>query len=208
MVVAIATVMTHILLTAQRTELTPSECIAQHAEVFAVFDAATQDSGNVSYGVRNGNERLFVKTAGAPEHDRPLLSYEERVALLRNAIRLAGSMADPALPVLRNVVESPHGPLLVYEWVDGELLRRKAAPDSPFARFVKLPARERVGALDVVFRVHVALEARGWIASDFYDGCLIYDFAAQRMHVIDLDNYQAGANDTRMSIHTGAPGPE
>jgi len=185
--------MLHEVLTAERTDLAPGEFVARYGDVFAVFDAATQDSGNVSYGVSAGPGRLFVKTAGSPDA-QPHLSHDERVALLRNAIRLARTVPDPAMPVLRNVVESPRGPLLVYEWAEGELVgtpsSRRSDPGSAFSRFRGLPRHERTAALDVVFRLHVNLAAQGWIASDFYDGCLIYDFATRRMHVVDLDTYR------------------
>lgn len=182
------------LLIAERTDLTPHAFVAHHAEVFAVFDATTQDSGNVSYGARVGEERFFIKTAGSPDDARPFLAHGARVALLRNAVGLARVVSDPALSALRNVVESVEGPLLVYEWADGELVGTSAArrtdPTSAFARFRSLDPRERAAALDVVFRLHVKLAQRGWIASDFYDGSLIYDFARRRMHVVDLDSYR------------------
>lgn len=184
------------LLTAAQTNLTSSEFVVHCGEVFAVFGAETQDSGNVSYGVRVQTERLFVKTAGDPSNARPLLSHRERIALLRNAIALNHAISDAALPLLRNVVEASDGPLLVYQWLDGELLHvssaRRTNPASAFARFRALPAAESVAALDVVFRLHVNLARHGWIASDFYDGCLIYDFEQRRMHVVDLDTYHLG----------------
>ena len=188
------------LLTAEHTDLEPHDFVARNADVFAVFDATTQDSGNVSYGARFGEERLFIKTAGSPG-DRSFLSHDARVALLRNAVRLARSVSDPALPVLRHIVESAEGPVLVYEWVDGELVgtsaSRRSDPASPFARFRSLDPHERATALYAVFRVHVKLAERGWIASDFYDGSLIYDFARRQIHVVDLDSYRDApfAND-------------
>lgn len=182
------------LLIAERTELRARELVAQHGEIFAVFDASTQDSGNVSYGVRVGDERLFVKTAGDPQNSSAYLSHGERVALLRNAVRFASAVSDAALPKLRNVVESSEGPLLVYEWVDGELVgtsrARRSDPASAFARFRGLPTRELVSALDTVFRLHANLADLGWIACDFYDGSLLYDFARREMHLVDLDNYR------------------
>ncbi|HEX6052419.1 MAG TPA: hypothetical protein VFZ21_24310 [Gemmatimonadaceae bacterium] len=182
------------LLSARQTDLRPSALLAQHADVFAVFDARTQDSGNVSYGAQVGGDRLFIKTAGSPDNPRPYLAHDARVALLRSAARLARSVSDPALPALRNVIESPEGPLLVYEWVDGELVgvsrSRRDDPTSSFARFKALDANERMAALDAVFRLHVKLAERGWIASDFYDGSLIYDFARRRIYVVDLDSYR------------------
>lgn len=181
-------------LTTPRTPLAAAAFVARYGDVFAVFDAATQDSGNVAYGVRAGGERLFVKTAGDRDDPRPFLSHGERVALLRNGVRLARSTAHPALPPLRQVVEADDGPLVVYGWVDGELVgaarARRDDPASAYARFRALGAPEAVAALDVVFELHVALAGRGWIACDFYDGSLIYDFAARRIHVVDLDHYR------------------
>ena len=182
------------LLTAERTNLTPHVFVSQHADVFAVFDARTQDSGNVSYGARVGEECVFIKTAGSPDDPRPFLRHHARIDLLRNAVRLARSVSDPALPPLRNVIESPEGPVLVYEWVEGELVgttrSRRTDPTSAFARFRALDPGERAAALDVVFRLHVKLANQGWIASDFYDGSLIYDFVLRRMSVVDLDSYR------------------
>lgn len=184
------------LLTTTRTDLPAPDFVARHGEVFAVFDAATQDSGNISYGVRVGDARLFVKTAGDPHGLHPHLSHADRLALLRNATQLARSVTHAALPELRNVVESSDGPLLVYTWVAGELLgttrARRSDPASAYARFRGLPTTAAIVALDSVLALHAELARRGWIASDFYDGSLLYDFTAGTMHVVDLDHYRRG----------------
>ncbi len=161
------------LLTIERTDLPARDFVAQHCEVFAIFDANTQDSGNVSYGVRQGDERIFVKTAGLADA-HAFLSYDQRVALLRNAIRLARLVSDATLPALRNVIECVDGPLLAYTWAEGELLgtvqSRRSHPASAFVRFRALPLVEGAHALDAVFRLHVKLARQGFIANDFYDG--------------------------------------
>jgi|SRR5262245_21609468 len=164
--------------------------------VFAEFGAPTQDSGNVSYGVQIGSERYFVKTAGRPEDQSPFLNHAARVALLRNAVRLSVSLRHPTLPRLDRVIESPSGPLLVYQWLDGELLHapraRRDDPESAFQRFRSLPATMIQGRLDAIFDLHNELAGAGWIAVDFYDGCLIYDFKAGRLGIVDLDTYREG----------------
>lgn len=163
-------------------------------EVFAEFGAKTQDSGNVSYGVLVGDKRFFVKTAGYVTDSKPFLSHTERVALLRNAVRLARSCSHPALPKLYRVIESPAGPMLVYEWLDGELLGAKRDlrddPRSSYQRFRRLPAERIQECLDVVFNLHRELVRLGWIAVDFYDGCMIYDFSSGRLGIVDLDMYK------------------
>lgn len=196
------------LLATTDTSLTPHTFVTEHAEIFAVFDARTQDSGNVSYGVRVGEQRLFIKTAGSPNDDKPYLRHDGRVELLRNAARLARSVSDATLPALRNVVESAEGPLLVYDWVDGDLIgtshARRSDPSSAYSRFRALDPRERTSALDAVFRLHVNLASAGWIASDFYDGSLIYDFERRVMHVVDLDSYVCGAFTNHMGRMFGS----
>lgn len=159
-------------------------------EVFATFDM--QESGNVSYGVREGDRRYFVKTAGRvddPEH-------AARVALLRNAVVIATSCAHRALSKLDHVIESEAGPLLVYDWFDGELLGvpslQRDDPASSFARFRALPARRIAAALTTIYELHAQLARAGWVAADFYDGCLMYEFASDEVRVIDLDMYSRG----------------
>src|SRR5688572_3179607 len=123
------------LFATERTESAPGDFLRAGTEVFAVFD--TQDSGNVSYGVLVGQERFFVKTAGSPKDTKPLLPFAERVALLRNAILVAGAVSHDATPKLRHVIESTEGPLLVYDWAEGELVgtkrARRADPASSYA---------------------------------------------------------------------------
>jgi serine/threonine-protein kinase len=46
--------------------------------------------------------------------------------------------------------------------------------------------------MDTVFDVHRDLARIGWVASDFYDGCLLYDFARKTLRLIDLDTYNMG----------------
>jgi serine/threonine-protein kinase len=104
--------------------------------------------------------------------------------LLEAARRLAASIDHPALPRLHAVLASAWGPMLVYDWVPGELLHAPSAqrgdPANAHQRFRRLPVSQVAAALDVVLDAHVALCAAGWIACDFYDGAMIY-FAGRRL---------------------------
>ena len=117
--------------------------LAGVGRLFARFDSRTQDSGNVSFGLEAGGRRWFVKTAGDPASPA-FLNHAERVVLLGNAEQLARDFAHPALPALRAVAASAWGPMLVYDWADGELLHapaeRRGDPASAFQRFRRLPA--------------------------------------------------------------------
>jgi serine/threonine protein kinase len=188
--------MPHAILDCDVISEQPEQYLSSVGTVFAEFGDSTQDSGNVSYGVRIDAERYFVKTAGRPEDPRPFLKHEARMALLRNAARLSVSCRHPTLPRLYRVIESPFGPLLVYQWLDGELLRAPRAqrddPESAFQRFRSLPAATIQAGLDAIFDLHHELAGAGWIAVDFYDGCLIYDFNSGHLGIVDLDTYSEG----------------
>lgn len=184
----------------------PERHLASAGNIFLRFDQ--QDSGNISYGVEAAGGRYFVKTAGHPDDRRPHLDHPQRVALLRNAIRLGRAHRHPALPALRQVIESPHGPMLVYDWADGELLGgsgpRREDPASAFQRFRALPVAAIVAALDTVVDVHRGFGADGEVAGDFYDGCLIYDFATARLSLVDLDHYHPGPHRNKMGRMFGS----
>jgi serine/threonine protein kinase len=187
--------MSHPLLDCASIDRQPDSYLRSVGMVFAEFGDQTQDSGNVSYGIQIDAELYFVKTAGRPDDPRPLLKHPARVALLRNAVRLHASCRHPILLPLFRVIESPSGPLLVYPWREGELLGAPGAlrsdPESAFQRFRSLPAPTIQLCLDAVFDLHRELARAGWITVDFYDGCLLYDFASGQLGVVDLDMYRA-----------------
>ena len=62
-------------------------------------------------------------------------------------------------------------------------------PRSTFQRFRRLPSHEIIRALDLVYELHHQLAQLGRVAVDFYDGCMIYNFDCQELHIVDLDNY-------------------
>ena len=168
------------------TPQSPADFLAANASIFATFDHRTQDSGNISYGIRIADRRYFVKTAGLVDDDKPYLDHVSRVETLRNAARLAQSCDHPVLPPLRQVMESPEGPMLFYDWVEGELVR------NALQQVKNLPVGEIVDLLNDVYDLHAELAKRGWIANDFYDGSMIYDFYRRQVHAVDLDTYHLG----------------
>jgi hypothetical protein len=147
--------MNHPLIEIKIIAQSPGDFLRSTGQAFAVFDERTQDSGNISYGVLAGDMRFFVKTAGMPENSQAHLPHEQRVALLRNAVSFRRSVDHYSRPELLNVIESPHGPMLVYEWVPGELLgverSRRADPASPFQRFRALPLSDLIGGEKTLF---------------------------------------------------------
>ncbi len=156
-----------------------------------MFDS--QDSGNVSYGVEVDGQRFFVKTAGHPGDRTARLDHSRRVAALRNAVRVARSCAHPVLATFRGVVESPEGPLLVYDWVDGEQLGHAwRSSGSAFRRLRARGVPTICGVVERILAVHRALAGCRWIAVDLYFGSLLYDMTSDRLTLVDVDLYAPG----------------
>ncbi|MEO7718743.1 MAG: hypothetical protein ABIY70_21305 [Capsulimonas sp.] len=173
-------------MTLQFTELTaidetPEGFLERVGHVFARFDERTQDSGNISFGVEIDGVRYFVKTAGLLDNRDCSIAHGQRTALLWNAKQLWEECPDPAFPRLEHTISaSPWGPVLFYEWLEGELLgesrERRNDPDTAFQRFRRLPSEEIERALETIYRAHDRFARMGWVAVDFYDGSLLYDF--------------------------------
>ncbi|MET7704382.1 serine/threonine protein kinase [Streptomyces sp. NPDC005485] len=159
-------------------------------EVFRVF--REQDSGCVSYGVRLlDGARWFVKEAVTGRARRSL----ERGWAFHRAVRHTA-----IVPQVHRIAVQQGGSAVVMPWREGEVLyhatagghRDRTSPGSPMARFRALPTARVLGAFDRVLDAHLAVEAAGHVAVDFYDGALLYDFTADVMHLVDLDEYRPG----------------
>lgn len=158
-------------------------------EVFV--EIPDHDSGNTSWGVRIGDDRWFVKYA----------PHMEGVVWLRTSQRFHEAVQHAAIVPLEGLVPVEAGGMVaVYRWVDGEILNDPFVPGSghreedgsAYRRFRDLPVPKILSALDVVFDAHLAVVAAGFVAVDFYDGCVIYDFATGGVSLVDLDMYWPG----------------
>ena len=201
------------LTSTRRTAEPPEDFVRRCGRVVERFDHRTQDSGNISWTVQTDHGRFFVKTAGTPGPAPagvpvPHLDHAGRVGLLRNAVQLARSCDHPSLARLRNVVETPLGPALVYDHAPGELVGttadRRADPRSAHHRFAHLPADQQLRHFDSIVEVHHQLAAVGWVASDLYDGSLVVDLTSGRLTLVDPDSYQRGAGVNTMGRMFGS----
>ena len=180
--------MAHALTEVASVDVRVESYLRESGEVFRAF--RHQDSGTISYGVLVDGERWFVKAFKEPD----ITESFHRV------IQLHATVRHPALPRLRNTFETPGGLALVYDWVPGEVLndprftreQRHSDPTHPHVRFRSLPVPEVLQALDTIFDVHAVMAERGFVAPDFYDGCIIYDFEGSRTFLCDFDEYRDG----------------
>jgi serine/threonine protein kinase, bacterial len=180
--------MKHPLLDIRQLDRDLRTYLAEIGSLFRVFDQ--QDSGCISYGVHTAGRRWFVKYSDKPAS----------IAHMMNAAAFHQDISHPRIPKLLHAFRDCSGYAQVYEWVEGEVLytpqypgrEGRSRPDSPHFRFRQLPVASIVSALNTVYDVHDFLEQRGYVAVDFYDGAMIYDFSRGELHLCDFDHYAKG----------------
>ncbi|MCA0149597.1 phosphotransferase [Rossellomorea vietnamensis] len=158
--------------------------IKKYGEVFKVYD--DQDSGNICFGVRNGEERRFIKFAGAPTvryEGKP----EEAISGLKVAVNVYKDLAHPHLVRLIGAEEVGEGFAAFYEWTDGECMG-KMYPRSR-EKFMQLPDRTRIAVFRDILDFHIHAAEQGYVAIDFYDGSILYDFSKGETLICDIDLY-------------------
>lgn len=159
--------------------------VQDYGRVFQVFD--DNDSGNISFGVDDGNRKLFIKLAGAKTVNAGS-SPAEAVALLRRAAMVYDDIIHPN--IVRCIGSIEYAPYfgLVFEWTDGELLRR--IYEASFARFRSLPLSERLAAMETTIEVMQHIHDAGYVAIDLYDASFLYDFERNHLTVCDIDVFE------------------
>ena len=180
--------MMHPLLDVTRIDRPLGDYLASCGDVFVTITG--HDSRNTSYGVAIARDRWFVKHAAAGDADA--------LGELESSIRFHGAVRHEAIVPLVAVIHASDGLAIVHPWRTGDVLNDPFAPGalpptdptSAFARFRALPVPELLAAIGIVFEAHVAVARAGFVAVDFYDGAIMYDFAARAIHLVDLDGYR------------------
>jgi serine/threonine-protein kinase len=163
---------------------------------FIVFDQ--QDSGNICFGVEKNGYKLFVKYAGAKTMEYQG-HVDDAIVRLKEAVPIYNELQHPILIKLADSFSTEEGYAAVFEWVEGECLHdhwnfekypKYTHPDSTFYRFKHLPVQNRLKALNCIFHFHAYVEKKGYVADDFYDGSILYDFKYNEIRICDIDFYK------------------
>ncbi|MEK3886222.1 serine/threonine protein kinase [Bacillus sp. FSL K6-3431] len=180
----------------QLKEMHNFEWLRNLGEVFCVFDK--QDSGNISFGIEKNGINQFVKYAGAQTIEysgKP----EDAINRLKESIPVYEDLNHPILVNLNNHFEVEDGFVAVFDWFDGECLHphwsfppphKYNHPDSPYFRYKQLLIEQRLDSLKNIFDFHVHVEKKNYVAVDFYDGSILYDFNNSRTKICDIDLYK------------------
>ena len=159
--------------------------LSKYGKVFKVFD--DQDSGNICFGVTNGEDKFFVKFAGAPT-ERANVSQSEAIERMKGTVQIYRDLTHPLLTKLIDAEEIGGGFAMVFEWTDAECMGRQY----PLSRkkFMQMPIETRLRVFDDILTFHTHVAEQGYVAIDFYDGCIMYDFNANKAVICDIEFYE------------------
>lgn len=158
--------------------------IQTYGRVFKVFDG--QDSGHLCFGVERDGQRYFVKFAGAPTVDFKG-DPAEAVARLRATVPTYRDLAHPSLINLLRAEETGGGFAALFEWTDAVCMGRQYPVDR--ARFMAMPLPAKLRVYGDILEFHAHVIEKGYVAVDFYDGSILYDFALGKALLCDIEFY-------------------
>lgn len=171
----------------------------KYGKVFCVFDQ--QDSGNICFGVERENKKLFIKYAGGPTVNYEG-KYEDAILRMKKAMPIYENIHHPNLIELIEHFKQGEGYASIYEWVNGQCLHahwnfdkypKYTHPKSPNFKFNLLDLDQKLDCIDKILSLHKLVAEKGYVAVDFYDGSLIYDFETNKTTICDIDFYTEGA---------------
>lgn len=154
--------------------------------VFEVF--YEQYSGNMCFGIQKGNEKLFVKHAGSLTINH-LVEPSYTKELLIRATDVYRKLNHSSLIKLLDSYHINDGYINIFKWAEGENLNRDSK-SLPINRYKSLPLELRFKSYDTILDFHQHTINKGYIASDFYEGSIIYDFGKNVTTICDVDFYR------------------
>ncbi|MCR5006204.1 MAG: hypothetical protein K6A77_09890 [Clostridiales bacterium] len=170
--------------------------VQEEGHVFSVIDQT--GSGCILFGIERTGRRYLYKIAGVQTVEAEV-SPEESIRLLRHAVQVNRDIRHPLLcPLVRDFA---HGAFYtaVYGYVQGDCLfdhwnfdHYIARPEviTPMQRFHALPVEKRLEAAEELFSFMQTVIDAGYLAVDFYDSSILYDFDTDRMALCDIDLFQ------------------
>jgi len=86
--------------------------------------------------------------------------------------------------------------VVVFKWSEGECLfdywnfekyKKDTGVKSPKERFSQLPVSKKLSTVDVLFSFLENVNKKGYVAVDFYDGGIMYNFSTDSTTICDIN---------------------
>ena len=159
--------------------------LKKYGTVFKVFD--DQDSGNICFGMKSDEGKIFVKFAGAPTAEYEG-NTDDAIVRLKATLLVYKDIKHDSLIRLITTEEIGNGYAFVYKWADGKCMGRMYEDDHRF--IMALPVKEKLSIFDSVISFLQSVHNSGYVAVDFYDGSIMYDEDTHKTTICDIDFFQ------------------
>lgn len=155
-------------------------------------------SGCICIGMQKDGKKYFCKIAGVNTLEADV-TPEDSVQILKQAVAIYRDLEHPNLIKLVEAYDYEKFYVAVFEWSDGECLfdhwnfekyQRNPLLKSPKQRFGELPIYKKMKCVDVLFSFLQSVNERGYVAVDFYDGSIMYDFENDVTTICDIDLFK------------------
>lgn len=166
-----------------------------YGTVFSVIDET--GSGCISFGIKKDNKKYFFKIAGAKTVNAEI-SEEESIKLLKEAAVKYKDIKHENLIKLVDAFEYKEFYVVIYEYAEGECLfdhwnfdkYEKNKEITPLMKFKSLPVEKRLKVAEKLFSFFESFIHAGYVAVDFYDSSIIYDFENDNVTFCDIDLFR------------------
>lgn len=155
-------------------------------------------SGCICIGMGNADKKYFCKIAGVNTIEA-VVSPKESIEILKNAVSLYYELEHPNLVKIVEEYEYDKFYVVVFEWTNGECLfdhwnfekyKNDGSIKSPKEKFRELPVSKKLQSVDVLFSFLQNVNKKGYVAVDFYDGSIMYDFLTDKTIICDIDFFR------------------
>jgi len=158
----------------------------EYGKVFKIFD--NQDSGCICFGVSDGMNRYFIKFAGVKTMRHHQHSHvPDAIDRLKAAVPKYIEMANPLLIRFIEAKSVGGGYMSVFEWFDGESFSVEIPP--VHEKYLSLTTDRKISIYERILQFHEYAAKCGYVAMDFNDYSVLYNFGTGEVKICDIDFY-------------------
>ena len=166
-----------------------------YGEVFLVIDET--GSGCICFGIKKDSKKYFFKIAGAKTVGAEI-SEEESIKILKEAVTKYKNIKHDNLIKYVDSFAYNEFFVIIYEFAEGECLfdhwnfdRYKITKEiTPRMKFKNISIEKRLNVTKKLFSFFETFVDCGYVAVDFYDSSIIYDFENDNVTFCDIDLFR------------------
>lgn len=157
----------------------------EYGTVFKIYD--DQDSGNICFGTEKDGQRYFVKFAGAPT-EQYSGDPADAIVRLKATLPVYSALKHKNLIELVEAKEIAGGFAMVFKWATGNCMGRMYP--AQHKKFMALPVQDKLNVFADILDFFEYIASQDYVAIDFYDGSIMYDFECGKTTICDIDFFR------------------